>query len=109
MKPVIPSVLVFTTLFTAQVFGGTNIKGSISVGKERSSTYASKAKITMIEAISIASKNSDGKVIEVALEKEDGFLVYEVEVLGKDGKKSELLIDAGNGSILKTEKDEDHE
>ncbi|MBL7715129.1 MAG: PepSY domain-containing protein [Bdellovibrionales bacterium] len=93
----------------------TTIEGSISVKGKSKSEYSSLAKISLQDAIAIATKSAPGKVIEAALDREDGFLVYEIEVIATPGKK-ELLIDAGNGKILltkekgkSTDDDEDEE
>lgn len=76
------------------------IQGSIAIKGKPKSEYLPLAKLTVQDAISIATKTTSGKITEAALEKEDGFLVYEVEVLMPDQTRKELLIDAGDGKIL---------
>jgi uncharacterized membrane protein YkoI len=44
-----------------------------------------------------------GEVKESELENENGFVVYEVEVAGKDGELHEVVVDAGNGKVLAQE------
>jgi uncharacterized membrane protein YkoI len=44
-----------------------------------------------------------GEVRETELENESGFVVYEVEVAGKDGNFHEVVVDAGNGKVLAQE------
>ena len=58
----------------------------------------------------------NGAVQRVELENEDGFLVYNVELVSADKKLHEVKVDAGNGNILRVdldtadqEKNEDHE
>jgi uncharacterized membrane protein YkoI len=41
-----------------------------------------------------------GKILEVELDKEDGRIVYEVEILGKDGVVKEVYINAITGEVL---------
>jgi uncharacterized membrane protein YkoI len=41
-----------------------------------------------------------GGVKETELESEGGSAVYEVEILGKDGKFHEVAVDASNGKVL---------
>jgi uncharacterized membrane protein YkoI len=41
-----------------------------------------------------------GGVREVELESENGFVVYEVEIAGEDGRLREVIVDAGNGKVL---------
>ncbi len=78
------------------------IQGSIAVKGKSKSEYLPLAKLTVQDAIAIATKTTSGKVTEAALDKEDGFLVYEVEVLMPNQTRKELLIDAGDGKILLT-------
>jgi uncharacterized membrane protein YkoI len=47
-----------------------------------------------------------GKVLEVELEKEDGVIVYEVEILGADGIVRELYINAKTGKVLSVKEDD---
>ena len=44
-----------------------------------------------------------GEVKKTELDDEDGFVVYDVDVLGKDGKTTELKVDAGDATILAQE------
>jgi uncharacterized membrane protein YkoI len=48
-----------------------------------------------------------GEVKETELEREGGSVVYEVEVIGKDGKLREVTVDADNGQVLGQEMEED--
>jgi uncharacterized membrane protein YkoI len=41
-----------------------------------------------------------GIILEVELDKEDGRIVYEVEILGKDGVVKEVYINAITGEVL---------
>ena len=47
-----------------------------------------------------------GRILEVELEKEDGLIVYELEILGEDGIIREVDIDAKTGKLL-AEKEDD--
>jgi hypothetical protein len=48
-----------------------------------------------------------GEVKETELENENGFVVYGVEIQGKDGRLHEVVVDAGNGKILAQEMEDD--
>ena len=48
-----------------------------------------------------------GEVEETELENEGGSTVYEVEVLGKDGKLREVTVDASDGRVLGQETEEE--
>ena len=61
------------------------------------------AGITAEEARAAAEANNPGtKALEVELESDDGALVYEVEL----DNGLEVIVDAANGKILGTERDE---
>jgi uncharacterized protein HemX len=47
-----------------------------------------------------------GAVKETELEREGGSTIFEVEVVGKDGKLREVAVDAGNGRVLGQEIEE---
>ena len=47
-----------------------------------------------------------GKVLDVELEKEDHKIVYEIEVLGRDGVIEEIYIDAKTGKQLFSKEDD---
>lgn len=76
------------------------LAGSIPLNRHSKSEDARLSKISLQDAIVIANKEVPGKVVEAALEQEGGYLVFEVEIVTDAGTKREVLIDAGNGSIL---------
>ena len=47
-----------------------------------------------------------GKILEIELEKEDQHIVYEVELLGKDGVVREFYINAKTGKVLFIKEDD---
>ena len=47
-----------------------------------------------------------GKVLEVELEKEDGQIVYEIEILNDNGVITEIYVDAKTGKLLLTKEDD---
>jgi len=61
--------------------------------------------ITIQEAIQIALNHIYGQVIKAELDRENGFLVYEVAVISPQGRKYEIHIDAYNGNIINVELD----
>jgi uncharacterized membrane protein YkoI len=64
---------------------------------------AKDAKVTIDQAIKTASEKVPGTVVEAELEKKHGKTVWEVEVLGADGKVTEVHIDAAGGEVIDTE------
>lgn len=67
------------------------------------------ATVTPDEAKAAAVKVVPGTVNKVELDEEDGFVVYEVEVTAADGTVTEVIIDAGNGSVLAQETEDANE
>ena len=47
-----------------------------------------------------------GKILEIELEREDHQIVYEVELLGKDGIVKEIYINAKTGKVLSIKEDD---
>lgn len=72
---------------------------------------AKQAKVSVEDAIKTATSNVKGQVVEAELEKKHDKTVWEVEVLGEDGKVKEVHVDAITGQIIDTEdkKMEKHE
>jgi uncharacterized membrane protein YkoI len=72
-----------------------NLKGKIAIAKT--------AKIDISDAISKATSKASGKAIEVELKKKSGKPVWEVEVLGDNGKVTEVDVDATTGDVIDSE------
>jgi uncharacterized membrane protein YkoI len=85
------------------------IKGSIAVGKAKLGELPGLAKISLVDAIQAAVAKTPGKAFKARIDTEDGFLVYEVEVLTADAKWVEMLVDAGDGKVLAVKADTDGE
>lgn len=69
---------------------------------DEATALASQAKITSDQAKEAAQAEVPGTVTKVELDNENGYLVYSVEVGGKDVK-----VDAGTGKVLHIEADDD--
>ena len=65
------------------------------------------AKVTIDQAIKTASDKAPGTVVEAELEKKHGKTVWEVEVVGADGKVTEVHIDAASGEVIDREMKKD--
>jgi uncharacterized membrane protein YkoI len=63
------------------------------------------AQITTQQATDTALKQVSGTVKEVALEDENGVVVYNVHIIDANGKDSEVKVDAKTGSITKSQAD----
>ncbi|HHY78787.1 MAG TPA: PepSY domain-containing protein [Thermoanaerobacter sp.] len=75
---------------------------------QESAKLASLAKITPDEAKAAALKVVPGTVTKVSLDNENGYLVYSVEVKTANGVV-DVKVDAGNGTVLAQDKDQDNE
>jgi len=69
---------------------------------------AKEAKVTVDQAIKTATEKVQGTVVEAELEKKHDKTIWEVEVVGADGKVSEVHIDAATGAVIDVE-DKKHE
>ncbi|HSS71055.1 MAG TPA: PepSY domain-containing protein [Casimicrobiaceae bacterium] len=97
MKPkralIVGTLIVFTTGMTA---------ASVALahrGEHGAPVDASKATVTMSQAIATAEQQAGGKATKAKLENETGKLLYEVKVAGKD-KVTEVKVDATDGKVL---------
>jgi uncharacterized membrane protein YkoI len=61
------------------------------------------AKVTVDQAIKTATEKVPGTVVEAELEKGHDKTIWEVEVVGADGKVTEVHIDAATGAVIDTE------
>jgi len=73
-----------------------------------SSRLQSLATITPEQAKSAALAQVPGTVKKVELENEDGNVVYGIEIKTADGER-DVKVDAGNGTVLHVEKDDDND
>ncbi|MBI5854866.1 MAG: PepSY domain-containing protein [Nitrospirae bacterium] len=64
---------------------------------------ASRAKVTIDQAIKTASDKQSGLVIEAELEKKHGKAVWEVEVVTAEGNVMEVHVDADSGAVIDVE------
>ena len=89
---IVGTLIAFTTGMTA---------ASVALAHEhdRTPVDASKATVTMSQAIATAEQQAGGKATNAKLENETGKLVYEVKVAGKD-KVTEVKVDATDGKVL---------
>lgn len=100
-----------TYLRMALIFGliwvGTAEPGHALFGLEDSDKkeLAASATITLQQAVDKAVGNVPGTVVEAELEKHDGRVVYEIEIIDEQGKECEVLIDAKTGETLKIKRD----
>ncbi|HHB75097.1 MAG TPA: peptidase M4 [Desulfobulbus sp.] len=78
--------------------------GTIRVQQDESA-YPGLAQITLEQAKDAALSNVQGEVLKIQLEDEDGFLVYGVEIVAPDKSISDVKVDAGNGKVLRVDKD----
>jgi uncharacterized membrane protein YkoI len=66
---------------------------------------AATAKVTIDQAIKIASEKVAGKVVEAELEMKHDKLVWEVEIVTAENKILEVHIDAESGAVINVEEE----
>jgi uncharacterized membrane protein YkoI len=62
--------------------------------------WAHATKVSVTEAIKTATAHTPGQVIEAALHAINGRLLYEIEVVTKDGRVVELFVDPRTGKLI---------
>lgn len=80
-------------------------------GEDDVAALVKDAKVTIDQAVKTALEKVPGTAVEAELEKKHDKTVWEVEVVGADGKVSEVHIDAATGAVIDVEakKHEKHE
>ena len=58
------------------------------------------ATISLENAVKTALASTPGKAVEVNMGKDDGRVVYKVEIIDTTGKSRHVYVDANNGTIL---------
>ncbi len=77
------------------------------VGPEVAKRLLSEGRVRPLEEILTAVKAKvPGQLLEVELELEDGAYVYDLKILGANGRVVEVEADAKSGKILKVEDDD---
>lgn len=59
------------------------------------------AQIKREDAVAIGNKIGLGKVVQAKLDEDEGYLVWELGLIGNHGNLMKLTLDAGNGNALK--------
>ena len=76
-------------------------KGTVFAPDQSGSSLRELAKVDQAAAERAALEAMPGTVHEAELETSDnGYVVYDIEVAGDDGKNHEVKVDAGNGETL---------
>ena len=77
-----------------------------AMGEESQEVLASQATLTREQAEAFALAAVPGSIKETELEREDGRVVYEVEIRPQaGGKDMDVFVDAATGAIVKTDED----
>lgn len=62
-------------------------------------------RISIEEAMNIALSQVQGEIVKIELEREQGILVYEVDIVTAQGVKYEVIVNANNGTVLEVKLD----
>jgi|GEM_PF-962782 len=103
------TAIVFAASFAAISFadiGDQDVRsGTIRVTDQSEADFPNLSKIGALQAIMTAMEKVNGKLLKMGLENENGFLVYDVEVVTPDKSIMDITVDAGSGAVLSVEKD----
>lgn len=81
------------------------LNGTIRLQHQSEAAYPALARIDHSKADQLAVTAVPGAVLKSDLKEENGFLVYEVEVVQADQSIANVLVDAGSGQVLAHEID----
>jgi len=101
MRNIAVSIAVLVGVLALSVSAWSGKDGKQEMDETREAVELSKtAKVTIEQAVKTASEKLAGKVIEAELEKKHGKGVWEVEIVGADGKVMEVHVDADTGAVI---------
>lgn len=66
---------------------------------ESDKELSEKARVTMVDALKTAQKKIPGKPVEVTMGKDDGRVVYKIEIIDKNKNTKKVYIDAETGKV----------
>lgn len=81
--------------------------GTIRIDDQREADFPALARWTFDQAVQVAQTRVKGQVLKTDLRDENGFLVYEIELVKADKSIVDVKVDAGSGKILAMEQDND--
>lgn len=91
---------------TAAIAAGAAYGGD-DVGHQEARRLVKEGRVLpLAEILERAGDKASGDLLEVELELDDGAYVYELKILGPDGKVREIEVDAPTGKILDIEDDD---
>ncbi|MCY4334915.1 MAG: PepSY domain-containing protein [Litoreibacter sp.] len=97
------------TKIATGALAGLALTGAVA-GSVSAQSAAEATGLTMAQAIEIALLEVSGEVQEAELEKDDGVMIYEIEILDANGQEYEVEIAADTGTVIEVEaEDEDHD
>lgn len=73
---------------------------------EARAAVARRDALPLAQILDAAQRAVGGEVIEVELEREDGRLLYEVEILARNGRVRTVTLDARTARVLEVEDDD---
>ncbi len=94
-------------IFPALVAGMISVLGLPALGDDRISHDEAQALVEQGEMLSLEQllalhrERFRGELLDLELEHKGGRLIYEVEVLGEDGRVREFELDASSGELIR--------
>jgi uncharacterized membrane protein YkoI len=94
---------IVSTILLAFTLPTTAEEGTKSLQTEtREMQLLKDARVGLAEAIRIAEAKARGNAVKSGIERENGNVSYEIEVMAADGKLTDVFIDPHSGNIIKT-------
>lgn len=105
MKQKSGSMFALAMLLAAGTLAFSGIAYSDEKEKSGKAEMAAAAKVTIAQAVKIASEKISGTIIEAELEKKHNKLVWEIEIVTAENKVMEVHIDADSGAVIDVEEE----
>ncbi len=106
MLQVINGIILILCITTARVFAHqARPIASIQVRNDDKAGFVDMTNFTLDSAVQAALRAVPGKALKAELRNEDGYLVYEIEVIKTDHLATVVEVDAGNKKVLRTAAD----
>jgi uncharacterized membrane protein YkoI len=81
--------------------------GALAASQEDTTTQFAQSKVSIFQAVRAAEKHHPGRAMSAEFEMMNGKGVYKVDVVNKEKRTMEIVVDAHDGKVLSAKADTD--